>query len=329
MHESTFRNAEVLVIGAGMAGLCAARSLAKAGCAPVVVDKGRGIGGRLATRRFGGATFDHGAQFVTVREPRFERLIDAACKAGAAVEWCRGFHPDGDGHPRWRGKSGMSSLAKYVGAGLEIIQEKQVAVLRRESAFWRAEMIDGEVWTAGAVILTAPVPQSLALLDRGEVTLDSVLRGKLEALRYERCLAVMALLEGPSRLTGSGGLAPGSGPISWIADNHLKGVSALPGITIHATDNFSVAHWDEDRLKVGGDLLAVAREWIGAEVREYQVHGWRFSKPLEIWSESCAVASRSPLLVLAGDVFGGGRVEGAALSGWAAAEALLTEIWKR
>ena len=42
----------VVVVGAGVAGLTAARSLA-AFSDVVVVDKGRGVGGRLATRRIG------------------------------------------------------------------------------------------------------------------------------------------------------------------------------------------------------------------------------------------------------------------------------------
>ena len=45
-----------IVIGAGIAGLLAARQLAEAGRDVTVLDKGRGVGGRLATRRIGEAT---------------------------------------------------------------------------------------------------------------------------------------------------------------------------------------------------------------------------------------------------------------------------------
>ena len=54
---------DVAVVGAGMAGLSAARALVDAGRSVVVFDKGRGIGGRMATRRLGAAVFDHGAQY--------------------------------------------------------------------------------------------------------------------------------------------------------------------------------------------------------------------------------------------------------------------------
>ena len=53
-------NPDVLIIGAGLAGLSAANELQLAGYRVLVVDKGRGLGGRLAGRRIGGATFiDH------------------------------------------------------------------------------------------------------------------------------------------------------------------------------------------------------------------------------------------------------------------------------
>ena len=146
------RRVDVLVIGAGMAGLSAAAALPKAGRRPVVFDKERGVGGRMATRRIGGATFDHGAQFVTARDPRFAEVLDQARAAGAAVEWCRGFASEADGHPRWRGQPGMSSLAKHLAAGLAIVQETQVVALRRMEDQWMAGMADGETWSAGSVI---------------------------------------------------------------------------------------------------------------------------------------------------------------------------------
>jgi hypothetical protein len=62
---------------------------------------------------------------------------------------------------------------------------------------------------------------------------------------------------------------------------------------------------------------------LGASARTFQVHGWRYSKPMQTHERPCLIVSESPPLVLAGDGFAGPRVEGAALSGWAAAEAVL------
>ncbi|WP_296703062.1 NAD(P)-binding protein [Thiocapsa sp. UBA6158] len=78
----------IAVIGSGMAGLACARRLTEAGHAPVVFDKGRGIGGRLATRRTPeGWQFDHGAQYITTSSPGFQALLEQAERAGAAARW--------------------------------------------------------------------------------------------------------------------------------------------------------------------------------------------------------------------------------------------------
>ena len=88
----------VLVVGAGIAGLAAARRLLEVGVDRSdlrVVDKGRGFGGRMASRRIdtpnGVARFDHGAQFFTTRSDLFRATVDRAVDAGAVVEWTRGF----------------------------------------------------------------------------------------------------------------------------------------------------------------------------------------------------------------------------------------------
>ena len=216
----------------------------------------------------------------------------------------------------------MASLAKYLAAGLEITQQAQVTALEKAADHWIVTMADGQTWTAAGIVLTAPVPQALALLKAGSVELEPAMQDRLSVLQYERCLAVMAVLEGPSRVPPPGGLALSEGAISWIADNQQKGVSATPAVTLHATDAFSVANWEQDRDEVARELLAAAAEWLGSAVVSFQIHGWRFSKPLQTDPQPCAVVSGHPPLVLAGDAFAGPRVEGAAVSGWAAAAAV-------
>jgi hypothetical protein len=61
-------------------------------------------------------------------------------------------------------------------------------------------------------------------------------------------------------------------------------------------------------------------------VTEFQVHAWRYCKPIQILPTTTLMLSQNPPLFLAGDAFGGPRVEGAALSGWAAAEALRQQL---
>ena len=90
---------DVLVIGAGISGLLCASELQRAGVSVRVLDKGRGVGGRMATRRMGGGRFDHGAQFFTVREPSFQSYVDEWLQAGVIQEWFR--HAPSDSKHCW------------------------------------------------------------------------------------------------------------------------------------------------------------------------------------------------------------------------------------
>ncbi len=102
------------IIGAGLAGLVAANQLAAEGVAVRIVDKGRSVGGRLATRRIGTAVLDHGAQFFTARSDAFVETVDGWLAAGVVEEWCRGFDDVSDGYPRYRSTGGMNQLAQHL-----------------------------------------------------------------------------------------------------------------------------------------------------------------------------------------------------------------------
>ncbi len=318
--QSVQHSADVLIVGAGMAGLTAAVALQQAGHDVIVFEKSRGVGGRLASRRIGPATFDHGAQFMTARDPRFVAALEAWRSMGVVEAWYRSSGTEG--HPRWRGKPAMTAVAKHLASTLNVRIEKRIVLMRRERAGWVAALESGETVRVGAVLLTPPVPQSLALLDAGRVELPTEARAHLASIAYDPCLAVLAVLDGPSVIPPPGKLAPREGPIAWIADNQMKGASATPAITLHATAAFSRQHWDRDRRESGRELLRAAEPWLGSDVIEFQVHGWRYSKPVRTDESPCLVLSQSPPLILAGDAFGGPRVEGAAISGWAAADVL-------
>ncbi len=314
---------DVLVVGAGMAGLIASREVIRAGRSVTVLDKGRGVGGRLASRRIDGAAFDHGAQGFTTGDSCHAAVGLRERLEGAVADWNPA--PAARSSPcHWRGVPSMSGVAKHLALGVPVQLETTLTAVRPEATHWVVTTLDGRSITAKALILTPPVPQSLALLDAGGFPLAPALRQRLNIIEYDRCLTVMAVLEGPSRMQHPGGLFFDSGPIASITDNQLKGISGEPAVTLHATPDFSLEHWDHDRMEAGRLLLAAAAECLGAGIRTYQVHGWRYSRPRVTDPEPCLLASSVPPLVVAGDAFGQGGVEGSAFSGFEAAKAVLT-----
>ena len=320
----------VLIAGAGLSGLIAARKLRTLGFKVIVFEESTGVGGRMATRQIGKARFDSGAQFFTVREPRFERLVDEWLAAGVACLWSRGFvRASGsvrrDGHPRYRGLPGMDSIPQYLAEGLDLRVNQKVASAAVVGSRWRLVLEDGESVDGRALILTPPLPQSLALLAAGDFQLPAAVETKLDAIEYAPCLALLVELEEASKLPTPGGLQLHGEPITFIGDNTLKGVS--PGgfaLTIHAGPLFSEEHWDAADEEAAELLLDEASFWINSPVKNWRLERWRYSIPKEIIEQRVLHLPGPPDLIFAGDVFNGPRVEGAALSGLAAAEALLS-----
>lgn len=345
---------DAIVVGAGIAGLAAARELSVAGLRVLVLDKSRGLGGRMATRRLGTAVFDHGAQFFTVRREQFGELVTAAQAADVVAPWCSGFaRPLGhggqtqaaeDGHPRWRGVRGMTDLPKWLAASLppscEIRTEAKVAAVRISADRVGVDLDAGAAGimslSARAVILTAPVPQSLDLLAAGGLVpaeepeagagpLDAAAIRLLRTIDYDPCFAMLLVLERASRVPPPGALqfaADDPGPIAWLADNQQKGISPVPAVTVHATGRFSRDHFDTPQDEVAAMLLEHVRPWLDGEpttaVRERSMHRWKFALPTSLVPEPLVAVSTSPPIVCCGDAFAGPRVEGAASSGMAA-----------
>jgi predicted NAD/FAD-dependent oxidoreductase len=330
---------DVIVVGAGLAGLAAAERLAARGRSVVIVDKGRSVGGRLATRRIGDARLDHGAQFMTVRSEEFAARIDAWRAAALVDIWHRGLGTD-DGHPRYRATAGMNSLAKDLAAALpdDLVQihcSQMAFSINPDDATnrWRVLIDDGSAWTAPAVIVTAPIPQAVSLLIDSGVELPEALAG----IDYHRTIAVMVVLDGPSAVPPPGALGADAlcdGIFSFVADQHLKRVSCHPAVTLHANDQWSLDNWDLDADAAAGAMIDAAAPWLGsAGIVEHQLKRWRLATPQRLWPERCWV-SPDGAVVLAGDAFGTAttersNAEGAYLSGRAAADAVSRDIPQR
>ncbi|HSM66512.1 MAG TPA: FAD-dependent oxidoreductase [Ilumatobacteraceae bacterium] len=308
----------VVVVGAGISGLIAARELLALGAEVLVVDKGRSPGGRLATRRIGDATLDHGAQFFTVRTPAFQRTVDDWVERGLVTIWTNGFGND-DGHPRYVATGGMNSLAKDLAVGVEVACSTMAFAVRPgDTRPWQLIIDDGTARDADRVVITAPLPQAFALLVDAGVELDE----QLMRTDYDRTIGLLATLDRPPAIEHPGGVQGPGDDVSFVADNVAKGVSASPAVTVHASAAWSEAHWDDDVEQLRSQLLELARPWFEpATVLEAQVKKWRFATPRSVWPEPCWVSADGGI-VLAGDAFDGPRVEAAHNSGLAAAHAL-------
>lgn len=310
---------KIIVVGAGLSGLSAARELSSRGHDVTVFDKGRGVGGRLATRRAGSAVFDHGAQFFTARSDEFQQQVDSWISTGVVREWCRGFESD-DGHARYVGATGMTALAKDLAVGLDVRTSMLVFSLVQHNDGWNVITDDGVAHYADKVLLTAPLPQSFSLMFSAGIEMPEDLRG----IDYDRTLGLLVTLAHADThaIPAPGALQNPDSVFSFIANNSAKGISATTALTFHANPAWSLEHFELPTDEIGAALLTAAQPWLGKSlVVHREVKKWRFATPQRVWPETFWM-HESHTLALAGDVFAGPKVEGAYLSGRGAAHAL-------
>ncbi len=328
------KHSDVLIVGAGLCGLMAAQVLQRHGVDYVIVDKGVSVGGRMATRRIGSGLADHGAQFFTARTDTFQQLVNQWLAADLVFVWSHGWSDGslkrtaGDGYPRYAGVNGMNAIARYLAEPLHNVHvNTRITGLQVAAEGWEARDEQGNIYNAKALLMTPPVPQALDLFYDNRVELHPDDEDALKHIQYGPSLTAMFLIDGAVDLPEPGALQMPNDTVQWIADNQRKGISPDARlITLQTNVPFSRENWD----RPDEDVLALLQDELAkylinnARVVEAQLKRWRYAVALSTYPRDCLVALSTPMLVFAGDAFGGrGRVEGATLSGLAAGQALV------
>lgn len=325
------RDQSCVIVGAGMAGLTAAEYLQSQGWDVVVLDKGRHVGGRMATRTMGASRLDHGAQFFTARDSRFQKAVERWQHEGWVTHWFTQSRFTESrftetGRVRYRAEGGMNSLAGRLAKQLHVRTATKVESILPIENRWQVITETAETFRAGALLLTPPSPQSIALVKGWADQLPGAFADSLQSVSYDPCFALLVILEGASldgrtRVPSPGYIHPENGPIEWIADNTQKGVSGSAiALTIHARADFSRDHLESPRKDVARALMEAAEPWLTGTVTAWQLHRWLYSRPVAASYPGYLCSLLPSRVAIAGDGLGGPNVEGAFLSGLRAAE---------
>lgn len=327
--------APVAVIGAGIAGLAFARRLSEAGVPVHVLEKGRGLGGRLATRRMEaeGLAFDHGAQYATAREPAFRAALEEAAEAGTAVAWDARWAMLGEegmtrvtaSEPRWIGRPGMSGLVRPLAADLPFLRGVRITEMHRGAGgLWTlTDAKGGGHGPFHAVIVTAPAPQAIDLLgDHAEAFPD------LARVRYAPCWSAMAAWAAPLPLPFD--LARLEDPVLSLAARNTSRPgrpNAADCWVLHGAPAWSRDHLDDASEAAARGLLERFLALTGVEdaVVHLSAHRWRYAL-VERAADVPFLLDTDLGLGLAGDWCRGPRVELAFQSGHGLATALLDRL---
>ncbi len=306
---------KIAVIGAGIAGISAAKTFFQAGHQPVLFEKSRELGGRCATKRWEGHIIDHGAQYFILRDTSFREEISRALgedslRIAAPIIDEQGREIPDPG--RYFAKNGMSSLVRSLAGGLEIRLESTVS-----DALTLLKPHGGDF---DHVISTAPWPQTARLFalqaDDGHPTMAPCLTAVFAfATDWNgKCRDIYAISDA-------------KGPLAWSAcENHKPG-RILDGVTVliaQMSEEFSLRHLERDPASLPEIILPIVSErWEIPPKTQMKAfgHRWRFARV----KRPLRRASLPPRCSYAGDGLVTSRIEEVWLAGKCAAEMVVAE----
>lgn len=309
----------VIIVGAGLSGIAAARTLLAAGLETVVLDRGRRIAGRMAVRTTDDRPVDIGASYFTVSDPSFAAVVDDWHSRGLARPWTDTFHvydagtlTPKSGPVRWAAPAGLRSLIEDLAADVDVRQETVTTIEQTDHGV----TVDGTA--APAVLLAMPDPQARRLLAPGLETLASALDDP-----FEPVLALTVRWDDrawPDDLDGV--FVSGDPSISWIADDGRRRGDGAPVLVAHSTPELARAHLENPQGAAPTMTAAVQKVLsITEPPTTTHVHRWTFARPASTRSVTYVL---DPALVgVCGDAWSDRpRVEAAYLSGVALATAV-------
>ena len=307
----------IAVVGAGMTGITVARRLTDVGFQVSVFDKGRSLGGRLATRVSGDLSFDHGAPVVYADRAPFQSLLASLIESGAATAW-----PPGVDHSV-TGTVAMNTLLIPMTEGIDVRANTEVTALVEGETGWTIA-VRGQPPETGfaAVAITIPAPQANALAGP---FLSATLQDQIAAVRYRPCMTMLAAFA--DRLPIETGAPP---PRGYDLEAQIRN-NAKPGRpggadqwVVHADPAWSDANTETEKDDIAHALLERFRKAneLGDVTPTYlRGHRWRYAfvaeplGPSHVWDADTAIG-------LAGDWCRGPGAEHGFESGLALAEAI-------
>lgn len=311
-------HSDILIIGAGMAGLSCATRLAAAGLSVRVLDKGRGPGGRMAARRaeIAGKTagFDHGAQFFTARDDGFVTAVSDWEQQGVVARW------PAAGDEAWVGVPGMNGPIRAMAQELDVHWGTRAETIARDGSAWKVRT-EKRDFAASTLLIAVPAEQASVLLNDAAPSLAAI----SGAVVSEPCWAAMA---GFAQSLGfaEDTVRDPDAAIAWAARNSAKPQRAGSECwVIHASPKRSRELIDLPKEEVGpllmDDFFAQTGVHPVAPIH-LAAHRWLYAMPAAVGGEPARFDAEARIGI-AGDYLHSPRVEGAWISGAALGEKVL------
>ena len=301
------------IIGGGIAGSVVADMLHRRGLQVTVLDKARGPGGRMSSRRSDVGRFDHGVPFFHGGSEAFRHWLQPWIQQGIVAQWL----PEGGDTPVWVAVPKMNRLVGAVQKDVPVTYGCRVVRVHREPEGWGVYREDDTAPVQfDGVVLAIPAPQAHALLhDYPE------LQAEVGRITYAPCWSVMLQYRTPLQLDRA--VFQDEGAIAYAVNEACKPGRDAGGRWVVQMDS----SWTQNHLEW-------ASEDVAREVAELfqRVHGctntvchaaahrWRYSV-VSAPHDAHFLEGDDGTLAVCGDGFGGAGIEAAVASAQALAAA--------
>lgn len=314
----------VAFVGAGLAGLMAARTLADQGISVQLFEKSRGRGGRSATRRMEvGLQFDHGAQYITVRDQRLANLVRSWLEAGLLAPWSgrvvevheRQVKEIPNQVQRYVAIPSMSAIGRHLAGDLPIQCSTLVTGITRVNDEWFVASKDRIHGPFDVLICNAPPDQTRKLVIDHDVNWLPALNGT----RMDPCYSVMVAWTEKWQVPFDGAFLSDSTPFRWIARDSSKigRPQDLDCWVLHASTAWSRENLERTPDEVADLLIRQLPAIDGVKPPERlfaEAHRWRFAEASGAIEQDCLWDPQNRIGAC-GDWCRASRMEGALLSG--------------
>jgi len=306
----------IAIIGAGLTGACLANSL-RSSHTVEVFEKSRGPGGRMSTRRTDDWKVDHGAQFFTIRDSRFEAIAEPMIRIGVIRPWnprLAIFNNNNWILDQWKEEHyvaapSMNSACNYLLENIEVHYQTEILEISGNPMKWELRTNEDYFGFFDLVISTLPAPQATKLLPS-----ECQFIKEISAVHMEPCIAFFAKLKEHLDLGWDAAIVKNS-PVHWMAMNHSKpGRNQLtPTFVMHLQPEFSAQNYQLDLNSWCIETMASLCQIHPSQVEELYCHKWRYARA-SIRASQLSFYDRNMGIAAAGDWGPGERVEGAVIS---------------
>lgn len=280
---------DYLILGCGLTGSLIARMLNEHGKNVHVIDKGRGVGGRVASRRRGTTAesvvhFNHGVSNFSAKQilssSWFEKLIEEKILEVS------------DDENVFALPLPATDMIKFLLRGVPITLNEKVTTVQTSNGKWDLLTESGHLFRGRLLVMTPPLPQSLNLI---RPLLTESLAKEMDAVAYTKSMVLIATVdsEQAERLQT---FMP-EFLLRFQVEERKNRTSVMMELKPELADKF----FDENDEKIAENLREIFDDII---LQDLDIKRWRYARVAKSLPYPCLQFSDRPRGLIAGDAFG-------------------------